>query len=524
MSSELSVGRNEVVGLLGDIRRRGVKIWVERGTLRYTAAKGILSNTDFERLKISREQIVALLGEASVGMAPSNCLTPATSERRGPLSFSQLAHWNLYELATRPAIRQVACALRITGRLDVRALKLALQSIIARHDALRTKVIVTDGTPIQEVAPYLEYHVPVSDLTPLPRSVQEAEVDRAIKAAIMQPVNLAKDPLFVVQLLQLKSEEHVLIIALEHLISDAFSLGLLLRDLFATYVHGLAGDKPSLPRIELQMIDYACQQRRSHQARRNDRDTYWAQRIQGCERLSFPRDHSPTEGAVAGWGVARIWIEKDVRERLRQWCRVHKTTLVNAVCAAYVALVLRWCGTSEMVLRYQVDGRTRARLQNTMGYFAKTLFLTIRCDAGDKLGDLVKAVAAEYCAAYEYAESLSIEAEQPLPELVGSTYFNWIPPMSAVDLSGLAGSDYALTADPVAFAHPMLNTLDIDGEPIILLYDDDRGIDGHVQFPLRYFSNGTMQRFAGYLREVIEELIENPERRVMEISVMGRNG
>ena len=136
--------------VLGHLFAKGVRLWSEDGQLRYKAPKGALTAEDVEVLRASRSQLVALLEQAAVAEAVGATLEPRRRSECVPLAFSQLAHWHLLNLGERPSLRQIASATHIRGDLDADSLRASIASIIDRHEALRTRVVVVDGIPLQE--------------------------------------------------------------------------------------------------------------------------------------------------------------------------------------------------------------------------------------------------------------------------------------------------------------------------------------------------------------------------------------
>lgn len=511
---------NRITDVLGSVRKKGVRLWSENGQLHYKAPKGALTQEEIERLRISKSQIVSLLEKATDAETAEPRLGPLPRRDRAPLAFSQLAHWHLYQLSERRAIRQIASATRLRGRLDVDALQKSVAEIVRRHDALRARIVVLDGVPMQEIAGSGGYELRVDDLTALSERFREVEVKRLIEELILEPIDVAVGPLLGVRLLRLHDDEHVLILAMEHMISDAFSMGILLRDLFTAYTQALRGRAYSLPAISIQFAEYASRQRSTQRSWIEKHGTYWNEHLARCQRLRFPEDRSLQTASRLGWGTAPFQIGRSLKAELRDWCRLRRTTLVMSVFTAFVGLVLRWCNTSESVIRYQSDGRISPEIENTIGFFASVLYLRIALREDDSFVDLMNRVTEEYCKAYEHADFCYMAAQVPRPGFTRNTVFNWIPQGSKVDFSDLDGSEDAFICSPIPFAHPMLKKLELDHEPGILLYDTDEEVVGYVYFPLNRFSTDTMERFACAFLKFIEALLRRPESRVKDIILL----
>ena len=503
--------------ILGRVRRKGVKLWSENGQLHYKAPRGALTEEDIEILRQSSGQIVALLERS-----PSVRSTPpprGSFERPDliPLTGPQLAHWNMNRLSERPAIRQIASAVQLSGLLRLDDLRNSLAEVVCRHEALRTRIVIRDGTPLQQLYEAGPTELEFEDLTGVPRAQREAEVQRWIEKTVMQPTDLATGPLWVARLLKLQQDEHVLVLAMEHLICDAYSMGVVLQELFAGYIQLVRGHELSLPRIDVQFPDYAVWQQQMRQSWLKEHGEYWRQRLTECQRVRFPEDRDASIEDQRGWGTIPLHIDNSLREQLREVSRARRTTVAIAVFTAYAALALRWSEVSDAVLQYETDGRASHTLESTIGYLASTLFLRIQLMDADSFADLINRVTVEYRSAQEHADLGYFAAQVPRPGFACNAAFNWIPQKTRTPPQDPQRRGDALTYAPVLFTHPMLKVDDRDNEPVLMLYDRDSCIDGAVHFPTSRFSFERMQRFAANFRRFLGVLASQSDVRIQDI-------
>lgn len=517
-NSQLSMDR--IADVLASVRRKGVRLWSENGRLHYKASKGALTREEIDRLRVSRGQIVALLEAATGAEGAEPRLEPCPRLNCAPLAFSQLARWNLHRLNERRPMRSIASATRMRGRLNVAALRASVVETVHRHDALRTRIVVLDGVPVQVISESDNCELKVDDLTELSESFREIEVQKFIEQLILEAVDVAVGPLLGIRLLRLRDDEHVLIITMEHMISDMFSMNIFCRDLFTAYMQTLKGCVLSLPTIPVQFAGYAVWQRNAQRSWIEKHGAYWSEHLEGCQRLRFPEGQSPQTATRLGWGTVRLQIGRSMKAELREWCRLRRTTLVMSVFTAYVGLVLRWCNASDTVIQYQSDGRVSPKIENTIGFFASVLYLRIQLLEDDCFVDLMNRVVEEYCQAYGHADFSYMAAQMPQPEFTRNSVFNWIPQGSKIDFSELDGSEHAITCCPVPFSHPMAINIELDHEPSIALLDTDDEIVGRMYFPLDRFSIDTMERFARNFLVCIEALLRKPEERVNDILLL----
>jgi hypothetical protein len=506
------VGKDNAEDTIRVVGEKGAVLWVENGQLHYKAPRGALTLEDTERLKRFKAEIVCLLenSELHAGSWRPNLRNDV------PLTFSQVAHWQLYGLSDRRAIRQLASAIRLVGDLSFDTLQESVAALVARHEALRTQIVLRDGVPSQSVLGSVDHRVRLGDLTTIHESAREAEVLRRIEQMILEPIDVTAEPLFGLNCLRLRADEHVLLIAMEHLISDAFSMSVFVRELLTIYSQRCCGTALSLPRISVQFPDYAIHQQASHAAWVRKHGKYWDERLAGCQRLRFPEDR--TTGYVAlGWGSVSIDIDRDLKAELSEWCRRTKTTLAIGAFTAYVALVLRWCDTSDSVVQYVVDGRSNPEHENTIGYFASTLCIRIQLLGGGDLLDLLQLVTEECFNAYQHADRSFIAASVPRPGYTRNTVFNWVPRRSIAATNGLLNHSCELFCSEVQFANPTLESRRLDCEPYVVLYDTPSAVLGSINYPVDRFSARSMEKFSRSFLTIMKTMIRQPHVAVRDM-------
>jgi hypothetical protein len=506
--------------LLLYLRRKKVSLWSENGHLRYKAPKHALTVADIERLRLSRDQIAAHL--AKTVRAETDQLNADSGPEFGsiPLAFSQLAHWHTHDLPKRRSLRNVASATRLRGRLHVDALQRGFAEIVRRHNALRTRIVIREAIPMQEIMELGDYALKVTDLMELSSSCRAIEVQRCFDRLTLSPIDVCFDPLFVAQLLRIREDEHVLIVAMEHIISDAASMNILLKELFVAYRQAVKGHAFSWPEVPLQFSDYAIGQRKAQNSWVEKHGAYWEKRLTGCQRLRFPVDQTLTAAGRSGRGLARFQIDMNLKEELREWSRRRRTTVVMSVFTAYVGLVLRWCNVSEAVILHQIDGRVGPGTENAIGYFASVLYLRIQMGGGDSFLSLMEQIKEEYCNAYQHADFSHIAAQVPEPEFTRNSCFNWQPKSSKIDLDDLDGSENAITSSPIRIDLQVLENLHLDAEPEVCLIESDSRIDVGVWFPRNLYSNETIERFGRNFLMFIRELLTHSEQRVAGVLLL----
>lgn len=449
---------------------------------------------------------------------PSNLLQPRRPIDPIPLTFSQLTYWHSFRLHERPSVRQIATMTRIHGRLNVEVLRQSIEHLLSRHEALRTQIVVLDGVPMQEVSASIGFNLEVDDCTNLSKERSEDEIRRLINHLILEPVYVATDPLFCARVAKFGVNEHVLFVAMEHMICDMYSMNIVLRDLTSIYDQALTRRVPSLPSIPVQFADYAVWQHRTHELWTRRHGAYWEERLRGCTRLRFPRDMSHPTANKEGWGTVTFKIDADLKAQLRECSRARRTTIVMSVFTAYVALILRWCNAQDGVFLYQSDGRANAKVLNTVGFFSFGLHLRIEMSHCDCFLDLLNRITKEYCQAYEHADSGYLQSQLPPSGLERGPAFNWHPRTSRID-SHQGARKTAIACSGIGFRNPVVDRFSIDYEPMVIFTDLDEEIMGTLYFPLRAFSTEVMERLGRTLLGFISVMLTQPETRIADMSV-----
>lgn len=447
--------------------------------------------------------------------ADSVALAAGSALKQAPLSFTQLAHWNHWQLARLPAVRHVAFAIRIRGRLDIELLHASLRQVVQRHEALRTRIVVCDGVPLQEVHPHGRCELEIIDISGVPATGQPDVIQSRIERLILTPIELNADPLFGVLLMRISDSEHVMAVAMEHIISDACSLQVFRQEMFRVY-SGLMHKVPAaLDEVAVQFAAYSHMQRAQLANDAAGHVQFWKERLSGYGRVRF-RDPVPPVEADTGWDCVEVVIGPNLKAALTDCARKLRTTPVMIVFSAYAALFLRWCGTAEGVFQYQIDGRDRPELEHTMGYIASVLYLRIRVGEQDRVRDYLAKVIKEYAEAYEHREGSFIEGWDPMPEFGCNSAFNWNPRWS----EPAAGSDNtALVCSPILFGNPALRAFRHDAEPNVQLFEAEDRVHGRINFGLGKVSRVSIETFRDELVAFLAHFMAAPETRVLDLPV-----
>ncbi|MEV0691703.1 non-ribosomal peptide synthase/polyketide synthase [Streptomyces sp. NPDC050388] len=319
--------------------------------------------------------LAPLAAEPSAAAPPD----PIPSAPRGkpvPLSSAQRRLWFLDDLTDGGTEYNTGVALRLRGPLDTPALRRALGRLAARHDSLRTTFATVDGQGVQLIA--LEAVLPLrtSDVEHLPADRQDDAVERLLTEELRRPHDLTTGPLTRALLVRRAPEDHVLLLAQHHIVTDGWSVGVLTRDLTALYRAEACGEPDGLPRPGVQYPDFALWER---ERRTGDADAddlgYWKRHLADLQQLELPTDRPRPAVRTTAGAAHRHHLPEHLVDRLRQLAQGRGTTVFTLFAGAAAVLFSRYSGQRDVAFGTVTNGRDRRELEDVTGFFANTVVL-----------------------------------------------------------------------------------------------------------------------------------------------------
>jgi hypothetical protein len=408
-------------------------------------------------------------------------------------------------------MRTIAAAVRLSGRLDVMLLRDCLARLVERHESLRTRIVVRDGIPMQHVDEPGRAALELISLTGVAQDCREAQARHLAEELVYEPFLVAAGPLFVARLIEVSELDHVLAIAMDHIVADIASLGIAWREIFTPYAQSARGMPVSLPEMSVQFPDYAVWEQRADSLWQERHGAYWRERLAGARRVRlFPQEALDNDAQTR-----RAWLPirfgKELSAGLRELSRRERSTLVMSVLTAYVGVVCRLYEESDLVVPFTTGGRLRPELGGLIGYFGVPLFLRIGLFEEDSWLDLLKRVSGEYGAAYEHSDSCRMAAG--IPGFVWNPAFNWIPGEFAA-VGGDAGLAGGLGIQPYAIKITIRDGVRYGAELRVDLRDSEDGVMGTVGYRADLFSREAVERFGRNFRVFAERMVGEPRGRV----------
>ncbi|MCP5003232.1 MAG: AMP-binding protein, partial [Planctomycetes bacterium] len=343
------------------------------------------------------------------------------------LSFAQQRLWFLAQLEGQSATYNIPAALRIEGELDVIALQRSLTALIKRHESLRLGFPMVDGAATVERNCVFD-PLSVTDLSELRDPEQQSQVAKWIVDHAQIPFELSMGYLLDLRLIKLNKEEQILLINMHHIISDGWSIGVLIREWSQLYNAYVQNQEPQLPELPIQYTDYAAWQRSWLQGEILDQQLgYWIEKLDGIpDLIELPTDF-PRPG-VMGYRGAHLQrtLSLELTKGIKQLSRQHDVTCFMTLLSAFNVLLYRYSGQTDLVVGSPVANRIQHQTEDLIGYFVNTLVLRTNINAEHTFSELLKQVRETSLNAYAHQEipfEYLVEQINPLRSLSHSPLF-----------------------------------------------------------------------------------------------------
>ncbi len=436
-----------------------------------------------------------------------------------PLSFAQQRLWFIHQLEPESPAYNIPVAVRLTGKLDRRALRAALCGVAARHETLRTTFGDLAGEPVQRIAPPAQLATPLIDLTDLATAQREAETRRLAMEEERRPFDLACGPLVRVALLRLACEEHVLLLTLHHIVSDGWSTGVLIREIGALYRAFHEGRPSPLPPLAIQYADFALWQRTWMSGEELATQlSYWLDRLEGIPaEIGLPTDH-PRPAVPSGRGSSRwLRLPKGLSDALAVLGARHGATLFMTLLAGWKVLLSRYSGQTDIVVGTPIANRNRTELEPLIGFFVNTLVVRTDLSGNPGFRELVGRVREGTLSAYTH-QDLPFEklVEEMVPEraLARTPIFQVVfalqnAPVGILDLPGLTLFPLVLKGGTAKF------------DLTLSLAESGAGLGGILEFSSDLFDPVTAARLASHFETLLAAVAFDPAHRIEELPLLG---
>ncbi|MEZ5318102.1 MAG: amino acid adenylation domain-containing protein [Vicinamibacterales bacterium] len=509
-----------LVDLLARLRALDVRVWLDGGRLRVSAPPGVLTSALQQEIAAAKPELIALLNTTEAG---GDGAVPRLDRASPlPLSYTQERMWVLHELEPDSRAYHVIQADRLRGPFDAGALGRAWARLLERQEVLRTRILAPEGVPhvvVDDAA--LPAAFRIEDLTGRDAAAADAALDALLRDETRRPFDLAAGPLAALVLVRMAAEDHVLIYRLHHLVTDHWSLGVLRQELSALYGSEVTGQPADLADLPVQYVDFAAWQRAQLEGERwKTLLAFWRARLDHLEPLVLPAVAGRDERGAGdrdqpGGGSVTVPLPDRLLDRLTAVAGRMNATLFMVLVAAFLVLLHRYTGRSDLAIGTPVSGRTRGDVEALAGAFINTLVLRATVRHDDRFTDLLDRVRQVTLDAFAHQDA-------PFERLVAAL----VPARDGTATPLVQVMFNLLNAQPAGagFPHVTAEALPVDRADATL--DISLLVDlGARTATIEYRDRVTTAEGAGlaleHYRRLLEGIADDPARPVARLPLLG---
>ncbi len=507
--------------LLARLSALGAKVWLEGDRVRVSAVRGVLSDELWAELSSQKDDIRLLMQRQwqEEAVRPPLLAVERSAHIPIPLSYAQQRLWFIDQLEGSSAEYNIPEVLHLRGGLDYEALERTIQTIVDRHETLRTHFGEIDGLPVQIIAETLKVRIPLEDLSALDEVSRKEAVSAARRQEWQHPFDLSRGPVLRLKILKLAADDHILLRTFHHIVSDGWSVGVFNREFALLYECFSEGWENPLPPLAVQYADFAIWQRKwLSDELLSEGLKYWRKQLAAIpEQLLLPSDRP--RPAVPVWDAAS-WknsLSADQVAALNNLGRSSGSTLYMTLLAAFAVLLERWCGQDDIVVGSPVANRRDTHLEAMIGFFVNPLVMRVRVKPEESFRQLLSAVQRTTLDAYEHQD---VPFEKIVDELAPERSLSHTPvfqvsfalqnaPMGAQKLKGLR-------VEPLAGEHLQVRfDLELHG------FEEDGGIALYWVYKRDMFDDWRIEQMAKHYGALLEAAVASPDAPLRRLPMIG---
>ncbi|MYM91737.1 condensation protein [Rugamonas sp. FT82W] len=428
-----------------------------------------------------------------------------------PQSYAQRRLWYLHRLDPLTSMYNMPQAARFAGALALEHLQGAFDDVLARHSALRTVFADSPAGPVQRILPAAPQPLELIDLSATdPATVEQRGLELS-HAVADRPFDLERGPVARMTVIRLAAHTHLVVINMHHIVSDGWSVAILVRDMIACYQARHAGRAPALPPLPIDFSDFVqWQNQRLTGAELERQLRFWQTRLAGLEPLALPFDRAPSPQTSARGGYEMIKMEAGLRDRLVRLTAECDCTLFMALLAAFKVLLHRYSAQTDINVGVPVAGRNRLETEHLIGFFANTALVRTDLDGEPTFRQLIARVRESALGAFAHDETpleKIVELVQPERDLARNPLFQLMFILQntrrpALDMPGLQ----------VQLLDTYNSTVKFD--MLVEFYEADGGLTGGLGYRSDLFNSSTMAPFARAFVTVVAAMCADPDARI----------
>lgn len=435
-----------------------------------------------------------------------------------PLSFAQERIWFFEQLEPDTAVYNIANAVRLTGSLNLNALRQTVDELLRRHEILRTVFTSLEDKPVQLVVAAQMLPLPVKDLSKVPALERESQVVLLINEESQRPFDLLRGPLLRCKVLRLADEEHVVVLCMHHIASDGWSMNVLINEMAALYESFSTGKPSTLPELAIQYADFAEWQRQWLQGNVLDEQlAYWKTQLEGAPpMLNLPTDRSRPPVQTFRGSRQSLGLSPTLSHAVRELSRQHGVTMFMLLLGAFKTLLYRYTGQEDIVVGTPIANRSRPEMENLIGFFVNTLVLRTDLSGDPTFVGLLQRVREVAMGAYAHQDlpfEKLVQELQPERNLNQSPLFQVLfalqnTPPGTLELSGVKFTPLETDRATAKF------------DLFLGMSDGNQGITMALEYNTDLFDEETSRQLLTNLRTLLEGIAVRPETRLSELPIL----
>jgi hypothetical protein len=446
--------------------------------------------------------------------SPTPPLRPAPRQGESPLSFAQQRLWFFDQLEPGSSTYNTPTALCLEGRLNVMTLEQSLGEVMRRHEALRTTFSAAKGRPFQTIAPATRAGLPVVDLSGLRAAEAETLMSQLATDEARRPFDLARGPLLRGTLLRLEQRRHVALLTVHHIVSDGWSVELLVREV--TSLHGafMPGEPSDLPDLPIQYADFAYWQRQWLQGETLDQQlAYWIKQMSNAPaKLNLPSDRRPLPAQTYRSATVPRALSPELSSALNALSRREQVTLFMTLLAAFKVVLHHYSGQDHIVVGTAVANRNQVEVERLIGFFVNLLPLHTDISGDPTFKQLLARVREVLFGAYAHqevpfealVEALNPDRSQGRTPLVQATMVLQNLDEERLELTGLKVKEFNVGTGVAKF------------DWLLTLQEGERGLTGTLEYNTDLFDKGTVTQALAHFETVLETAASRPDTKLSE--------
>lgn len=474
----------------------------------------MLSKSELTRLGLAEKRQIARAVLQNMLNAP----------RSFPLSYNQEQLWFMDKLQPGSPVYNIPLYIPFQGPFIVAALKSALETLMRRHDMLRAHFGTLDDEPVQIIEPEVAVDLPIDDLSGLPMAQRNATLGQLLNEEVQRPFDLSGAVCVRYRLFRLDAANHLLSATFHHIITDAFSLGIFVRELNRAYAAHGGGRADAAPApLQAEYSDYAQWQRAYLRGLRMSKLVdYWTGKLSGAPQiLNLPTDHPRPIDQTFNGTVVGFMLEDELSEALIALSRQYKVTLFMLLLTCYYTLLYRYTGQEDIIVGVPVANRVHPELEAIIGLFVNTLIFRVKLQDNRQFSSVLEEVQETSLQAFEHQmlpfpkliDGLNVERVPGYPPLY-QVVFNF-QNASLIESSNPRAEGETMMKGDFPFVHSNTSKVDLN----FTVTQSASTISGGIEYNTDLFDRETIDEMISHFKTIAEKVANDPTIQILDIAL-----